>query len=402
MTVDFVPSRRTARRDETGGLRLLFVTTVVSTADAFLGATAEEARTRGWRVELATNHAGSAPRDRPYAAIHGVNWGRGFSSPGGTLGAVVRTRQVLASGEYDIVHTHTPTASAIVRLALAGRSKRPTLVYTAHGFHFGPGMDRLSNRLAETVERALLPVTDVLITINSEDERWARAHAKPPTKVLRTKGVGLRDEFLASHVMMDDGEPVADSDDSRRELVVAFVGELSARKRPLMALQAVGRLTGRPRRLLVLGNGPLFHEVKAAARELEARDPSLRVELLGARPDVERFLGESHVLVHSAYQEGLPTVVLEAMAMGVPVAAFDVRGCRDLLGSGGGVLVPNGDVSALAAAIGRLAIDSAAARASRRVAQREARGYSGRVLAAETCDLYASLALGSGRRHLAR
>jgi len=89
-------------------------------------------------------------------------------------------------------------------------------------------------------------------------------------------------------------------------------------------------------------------QLKAWARERA-------VEWWGHRQDMPRVLSQASVVVlPSTYGEGLPRVLLEAAASGRPIVATDVAGCREIVRDGvNGLLVPPGDVEALAAAIQR-------------------------------------------------
>ena len=83
---------------------------------------------------------------------------------------------------------------------------------------------------------------------------------------------------------------------------------------------------------------------------------------LGERNDVPAFLGITDVFVLPSYREGIPRVLLEAGAMGVPVIATETAGCREVVRHGEtGLLVPAREVDRLARAMGDL-IDSKALR----------------------------------------
>jgi glycosyltransferase involved in cell wall biosynthesis len=80
------------------------------------------------------------------------------------------------------------------------------------------------------------------------------------------------------------------------------------------------------------------------------------VRFAGERGDVQRVLGACDLFVLSSHNEGMANVMLEAMAAGIPVVAFDVSGVRDALGArdgraAAGRIVPPADTEALAAAI---------------------------------------------------
>ena len=83
-----------------------------------------------------------------------------------------------------------------------------------------------------------------------------------------------------------------------------------------------------------------------------------RVLLLGTRNDVPSLLKSADLYVLPSRTEGLPNALLEAMVAGCPIVTTDVPGCRDLIRhEETGLLVPCGDVAALAAAMHRLLDD---------------------------------------------
>ena len=124
-----------------------------------------------------------------------------------------------------------------------------------------------------------------------------------------------------------------------------------------------------------------YREVFAAARLLRARVPSVRVVVigpddpdkadgitradrdeaaraggivfLGRRDDVDELYRGMDLYVLASHREGFPRSAMEAAAMGLPIVATDIRGCRQVVDDGRtGVLVPVGDVPALTEAIG--------------------------------------------------
>jgi glycosyltransferase involved in cell wall biosynthesis len=96
----------------------------------------------------------------------------------------------------------------------------------------------------------------------------------------------------------------------------------------------------------------------ALARQVSARGLGGRFVLAGFRPDFDRVLPSLDLLVQSSYTEGMPNVVLEACAAGVPVVATDVGGTAEILVDGqGGHLVPPGDPTALSQQILRILLD---------------------------------------------
>jgi glycosyltransferase involved in cell wall biosynthesis len=106
---------------------------------------------------------------------------------------------------------------------------------------------------------------------------------------------------------------------------------------------------------ILIGTGELLPETQAHARDMGLGD---RLLFLGPRSDVEELLKVMDVFVSSSLWEGLPTVLLEAMAAGVPVVATDVSGSEELVKDGHtGLLVPPADADSLSDAVWRLLHD---------------------------------------------
>lgn len=104
--------------------------------------------------------------------------------------------------------------------------------------------------------------------------------------------------------------------------IVLHIGRLSAEKQPLHALQ-VSRLInglGIRHKMFILGDGPLYHEVSNAAVDL----PSVVVG--GSESQVSECLRIASALILTSCFDNWPTVILEAMACGTPVIAYDVPG----------------------------------------------------------------------------
>jgi glycosyltransferase involved in cell wall biosynthesis len=130
--------------------------------------------------------------------------------------------------------------------------------------------------------------------------------------------------------------------------VVLNVGRLAAEKAQHRLIDAFAQArTGFASHLLIAGEGSLRASLAAQIRTLGLGD---NVALLGARDDVPALMNAADLFVLSSEFEGLPLVVGEALACGLPVIATDVAGVRALLGDDGRI-VPIGDTAALANAL---------------------------------------------------
>lgn len=131
---------------------------------------------------------------------------------------------------------------------------------------------------------------------------------------------------------------------------VLFVGRLDRQKGVDVLVRAAAELADV--RFDLAGEGPERDALQAQARDL----PNVR--LLGFRPDVPELLARADALALPSRWEGMPNVLLEAMAAGVPVVATRVAGSADLVEDGvNGLLVEPDDPRALASALVRLRDD---------------------------------------------
>lgn len=172
--------------------------------------------------------------------------------------------------------------------------------------------------------------------------------------------------------------------------VVLFVGRLDEQKGVDVLLRAwehIERLFSESF-LAIVGEGPLHGSLSRMCVELGLE----RVRFLGFRSDVPALMKTAATLVLPSRWEGLPLVVLEAMAVGCPVVATRVGGCVEALGDGAGMLVRPENADQLAEALEQMLRDrrtreDIAANALKRVHAK----YDSRVVAEETLRLYESV-----------
>jgi glycosyltransferase involved in cell wall biosynthesis len=144
------------------------------------------------------------------------------------------------------------------------------------------------------------------------------------------------------------------------EIELLTVGRIDAEKNPLLLVEAIAELERRRPgvfRLRWAGLGPMEGEVQARAAELGVAD---RVELLGYLPFpklLPHYRG-AHMFVHVSFTEGVPQVLNEAVACGLPVVATDVGGVSEALDGGrAGLLVPPADRDTVVDAVLRVVDD---------------------------------------------
>lgn len=138
-----------------------------------------------------------------------------------------------------------------------------------------------------------------------------------------------------------------------------FVGRFNEQKNVRSLLDAAARLRdeGSAFSLSIVGDGPLRDELLARANTLQLGD-RVRWRQWLAREEMPALYRSAHCLVNPSHYEGMPNVVLEAMACGIPAVVTDVAGNRDVVShERSGLVVPPNDPRALARAMARLMAD---------------------------------------------
>jgi glycosyltransferase involved in cell wall biosynthesis len=274
----------------------------------------------------------------PHVRLHSLNRRSGWD-----VVSLHRFLTLLDRHHIEIVHTHSHMASYFVRIARGLRRARFRHVVHEHY----PLIEQSRLRFAD---RLCLPRVDYYFAVSPElagyASRWLRL---PPARC----------EVLPNGT--DALEPAATARPS--VFTVAQVGRVTPQKDQRLALAVADRLRADVGafRWLVIGraDSPYAEECRAAARRMGLAD---FVCFTGERGDARETLGRAHVGVLTSKAEGLPLALLEYMAAGLPVVVTDAGAAGDLVrASGGGRVVPHGDIEAFAVALSGYAADSDAA-----------------------------------------
>lgn len=242
-------------------------------------------------------------------------------------------RQWLELDRIDHLHAHFGTNSADVAL-LQNLLGGPDYSFTIHGpdeFDQAPMLN-----LPRKVEGARF-VAVISAFTRSQLMRAIPARLWPRLQVVHC---GLDEAFFAS-----EPAPLPDSP------TLLCIGRLNAQKGHVTLLQAFAALARPDARLILAGDGELRDLVEETIRNLGLTD---KVTITGwiSSDEVMRLITQSRVIVQPSYMEGLPVVLMEAMAQGRPVISTFVAGIPELVQNGtNGWLVPAGDQESLARAM---------------------------------------------------
>lgn len=320
--------------------RILICATMLDTIKAFLIPHIECLQSLGYVVDIAGNKT-TGELDGLVHAVYDIPFQRSpFSAA--NLGAARKLGKILSENAYDIVHFHTPTASAYGRL-IARRARRSgtRVFYTAHGFHFYKGAPLINWLIFYPVERRLAHDTDVLVTINQEDYDRAKRCLKAK-QVVYMRGVGV-DTHKAESVQTDRAAKRGELGIPAGDFVLLSVGELIPRKNHQVVLKALEGIDKNAVTYVICGRGEQEAHLKDLAGALT---PDGKVMLLGFRADVLDIYKAADLFVFPSHQEGLPVALMEAMASGLPCLVSRIRGNVDLIGDSSALFAPD-DVSEL-------------------------------------------------------
>lgn len=273
------------------------------------------------------------------------------------LGEGLPVTPIAARGEFDL--------AAAVRLANLLRALRVDLVHyhTSHAITLGTLASLLAGRQRSVATRRVsFPLTRNPLARLKYTVRVDRiiAVSEAIREALSAAGVP-RERVTVIHSAVDLGrfDPLPDRAACRRDLgygdaefVVGSIGHLAAHKGHDVLVEAAARLApAHPwLRVLVVGRGEREAELR---RRVAAAGLEERFRLAGFRDDVTAILPALDLLAFPSLSgEGSPAVLKEAMACGVPVAASNISGVREVVRPGeDGLLIPPGDPAALAEAI---------------------------------------------------
>lgn len=206
-------------------------------------------------------------------------------------------------------------------------------------------IDLLFNTVGHTASnRKYSALIDLTLVENAEVQDWLHAAGELPERIVQ----------VPSGVDLERYRPAPRADGALAELgidpsafIVGFSGRLSEEKSPETFLEIAGRCRDDPRLVfLMTGAGPLAEAVRQHAESLGL---GKNLQLLGLVPDVRKILALYDVLVLPSRLDGRPVVVLESLALGVPVVASGVGALPELIQEGEtGFLCAPGDVAAFA------------------------------------------------------
>lgn len=276
------------------------------------------------------------------------------------LASIWRLWRLFRRERFDIVHTHTAKAGVLGRVAAWAAGVRIVL-HTSHGLPFFEGQPPKTYRLYRALERIGARFCDALSSQNREDMDKLRelAPGKPVywegngvdlEKVTeeRDKLSGMTVPLLRAAYELPEHSPVL--------LVGARFEPVKGHRLLLEALRLLKKEDKLRFVTLLAGSGPLEDELRRQVLEQGLEED---VRFIGHPTPLYDHLELADAVALTSDKEGIPRIVMEAMAFGKPVVATDALGTREVVRHGvTGELVPLGRADLLAEALTRVMSDA--------------------------------------------
>lgn len=293
------------------------------------------------------------------------------------------------------------TIAAVLRIARRARGVDLVLSNQSKGHVYGGVAARLARRPAvfwqqviptkERFDGLAAHVPARVVMCSSEDAVAAQLRLAPRSRV-RKVHLGIELDDVVSQA--GEGGKIRAQLGWTQHKVVGIVGRLEEWKGQRDFIAAAAAVSGtRPDvRFLVVGGSVLSHQTGAYERGLHEQVHKLGIEgnvrFVGHQEDIYPWYDALDVAVNATYGEPFGLVLIEAMALGVPLVATAAGGPLEIIEDGvSGLLVPVGDPSALAGAIMRILDDEALATSLSDAARERARHFSAERMTERVVDV---------------
>lgn len=309
--------------------------------------------------------------------------------------------RVLRRVRPTVLHTHNPKPGIYGRI-LGRLAGVPIVVNTVHGIYATEDDPLVKRVIVYLLEAIASRFSDAELVQSAEDVALMRRLRLAPRHRIRHLGNGVDlthfdpDRFDPK-VRADVRAEIGVDDD---QILVGQVGRLVLEKGYAELIEAAEQLDDR---FVVVCVGPEDPDKPdAVPPEIIERGRRAGVRFLGMRTDVERLYLGLDVFVLASHREGFPRAAMEAAAMGLPIVATDIRGCREVVDHGSnGFLVPVRDPGSLAAAIRELGDTETRKRMSEAARQKARESFDDRRIVDIVLGTYLELARAKGLHELA-
>ena len=243
--------------------------------------------------------------------------------------AFIKIYKILKKEKPDIVHTHSSKAGIIGRWAVYC-AKVPVIIHTFHGFGFNDEQNYFIRIIYILAERLTAKITDKLVAVSYENI----------SKGLKNKiGNELQYTMIRSGIKLQDYQIKIDVEKKKKEFaiinenVVGMIACFKKQKAPLDFIKTAKLVCAEKSdaKFILVGDGVLRKRIETEIKKLNLEK---NVILTGWRKDSNEIIKIFDVFVLTSLWEGLPRVIVESMAAGIPVVATYIDGTREIVQEG--------------------------------------------------------------------
>lgn len=301
--------------------RILFLITGLAYggAETQLVHLASRLKARGWGVNIVSMLQPQAYKEELYALgipVASLNMRRGVPDPQ----AIFRLRELLHEWQPQILHSHMVHANILARITTL-LYRVPVVISTIHSMNEGGRMREIAYRITDPLSTLTTVISHVVA------EHYIKAKVVPRKK-LRVVPNGIDIQRFNPNVL----RPLLPRKEMglESEFVWLAIGRFEAAKDYPNLLKAFAQVTIQHpgAQLLIAGEGSLKSQLEELAQSMKLKE---NVHLLGLRKDIPLLMTVANAYVMSSAWEGLPLVLLEASASGLPIVATDVGGNREVV-----------------------------------------------------------------------
>ena len=268
-------------------------------------------------------------------------------------------RKIFIKEQFDVIHTHSPIASLIARIACLFLREKPILIYSAHGFYFHDEMNKFYKFLHIALEKILSLNTDYIFTQSYEDYKNAIKYKFVNKENIFhiSNGVNVK-KFLDSSInFKKEIYEFKKKFNTDNKIVIGFIGRLSKEKGFNEYLISAEYLLNKYNKVFFLVIGDFKHGKKTSVinKKLNNLKQNKNFLYLGYQENIPLYLNIIDIFCLPSYREGMPRSIIEAMISKKAIVASNIRGCREeITNNHTGVLIPTKNSEELIKALEKL------------------------------------------------
>lgn len=269
---------------------------------------------------------------------------RGSLSPLSAVSSIFELSKLLKSLNLDLLHTFTvkPNIYGTFAGKLAKVPKILNLVEGMGSFYVDNSLkSRAVRKVIESLYRAVFKLSNQTVFVNSDDPEYLISKgiiSREKVKVIRSVGIDI-DEYSPDSISEETKQKYREElNISENQPVITMIGRAILHKGTEDFYKSAEILEEKSYKFLFIGDIDKGNRFSMSEKFMSSRK---NVDWLGFRSDIKELIAISDIIVLPSYREGVPRTLLEAGAMGKPIIATDVVGCREVVEDGiNGYLVP--------------------------------------------------------------